>query len=100
MSGWRAIFKYMPQMCVTVGAQNLGSLHAVTCIGLYLDALILNGIPEARPTRSRLKFFLGMEQVSSAANALEDSIFVSIPVLAGESAFGAAVPGHLVLLRG
>src|SRR5579862_5572791 len=40
-----------------------------------------------------------MEKVSSATNTAEHSVLMDVPVLAGESALGAAMPGHLVLLR-
>jgi hypothetical protein len=89
----------MPKVRIASGALNFGSLHSVARVGLHLDVLVLHRIPKARPARTRLKFLLGMEKVRSATNAAKNSVFMKLPVLAGEGALRAPMPRHLILFR-
>jgi hypothetical protein len=99
MCRWRAIIEDMTQMRVAPGALHFRPPHAVAGVGLHLDVFILRRIPEARPAGAGLKLLLRMKKVSAATNAAEHSVLMDVPILAGESALGAAVPRHLVLLR-
>ena len=99
MRGRRAILEHVTQMRVAPRALHFRPPHAVAVVGLHLDVFIFRRIPEARPACAGFKLLLRMKEISAATNAAEHSILMDVPILAGESALGAAMPRHLVLLR-
>src|ERR1700674_2609744 len=87
-------------MRIATGATRLGASHAITCVGVFADVLAVGGGKEARPSGSRIKFCFGAKEQCATADAVVRPVVVFVPVLAGESALGAAAAGHLILLRG
>src|SRR4029453_14635413 len=66
--------------------------------GAVLDFLLGNRVGESRPSGSRLELVLRDEQVVAAADALVDTLFVAVPVLARERPLGSLLPGDGELL--
>ena len=95
----RAIRKHVAQMRIALGAARLGARHAITGVGVLRDVLAVGGGKEARPSGSRIKLCFRAKQQRATADAVVRSVVVFVPVLAGESALGAAGAGHLILLR-
>src|SRR6202795_5257485 len=93
------IRKHVAQMRIAAGATRLGASHAIAGVGMYADVLAVGGGEEARPSVSRIKFCFRAKKQCAAADAVVGPVVVFVPVLAGESALGAAAAGHLILLR-
>src|SRR5207249_9036225 len=58
-----------------------------------------NRLPETRPTSSGFKFRVRRKKGITAANAPINAMFVIVPVLACERAFGTGASGDFVFLR-
>src|SRR5882762_1281006 len=86
-------------MGIAARTARLGASHAITGIGMFADVLAVGGGKEARPSRSRIKFCIRAKKQCAAADAVVRPVVVFVPVLAGESALGAAPAGNLILLR-
>src|SRR5208282_127331 len=98
--GRGAVFKHVPEVSVAAGTQHFRAPHAVTHVGFQLDVLGIHRLPEAWPARAGFEFLLGMKEVGSATNAVENSFLVKIPELASEGTLSASMACHLILLRG
>src|ERR1700732_4113774 len=81
------------------GATRLGAIHAIAGVGVFADVLAVGGGEEARPSGSRIKFCFRAKEQCATADAVVCPVVVLVPVLAGESALGAAAAGYLILLR-
>src|SRR6185369_18053000 len=89
----------MPEVRVAARAEDLGTRHEPAAIVLLGDRLLGDRLPVARPAGAGVELRLGPEQGLPAADAFVRSGIFRIPVLAGESALGAVLARHLVLLR-
>ena len=56
VSGLRAVVKHMAEVSTAGAAHRLNPLHEVTIIGLGIDVLRRDGLPEAWPARAGIKF--------------------------------------------
>src|SRR5271169_4689957 len=86
-------------MRIALGTAGLGASHAVAAVGVFRDVLAVGGGVETRPSGSRIKFCFRTKQQRATTDAVVRPVVVLVPVLAGESALGAAGAGHLILLR-
>src|SRR5882762_7813770 len=87
-------------MRIATRTARLGASHAITGVGVFADVLAVGCGKETRPSGSRIKFCFRAKEQCAAADAVVRPIVVFVPVLAGESALGAAAASHLILLRG
>lgn len=87
-------------MCVAFGAVYFDAVHAVGEVGFGGDVVWVGGGPEAGPARAGLEFVVGVEEFGAAADTVEGAVFVAVPELTGEGAFGAALAGDVVLFLG
>src|SRR4029077_12100504 len=94
------IRKNVAQMRIAAGTARLGASHAITGVGMFADVLAVGGGKEARPSGSRIEFCFRAKEQCAAADAVVRPVIVLVPVLARESALGAAAAGDLILLRG
>ena len=56
VSGLRAVVEHMAKVGTAGAAHRLSPLHEVTVIGLGIDVLRRDGLPEAWPARAGIKF--------------------------------------------
>jgi hypothetical protein len=76
----------MPKMRATVAASHFNAAHAMTEI-FMLNETVGHWLPKTRPTATGVKFTVGGKQWFSAANAMINTLFGAIRVLAGEGRF-------------
>src|SRR5712692_899038 len=89
----------MSQMRIASVAHDLYAAHSQAIIDLGPNPSFGYRRPEAGPARAGVEFCVRAEQVVSAANALVDSRFVEVPVLARVGPFRSFFPGYVELLR-
>src|SRR5258708_19774617 len=87
-------------MRIAAGTVRRGPSHAITGVGVFADVLAVGGGKEAWPSGSRIKFCFRAKKQCATADAVVRPVVMFVPVLAGESALGAAAACHLILLRG
>lgn len=80
-------------------AEDFGSPHAVTVIGHSPDSSRVYGRKETRPAAAGIKLGVRAEQCRPAANAVVDTIVLTMDIFPGERPFGSLVTADLVLLR-
>src|ERR1019366_7250611 len=86
-------------MGIARGTARFGASHAMAGVGVFRDVLAVGGSEEARPSGSSIKFCFRTKKQCATADAVICPVVVLVPVLAGESRFGTAGAGHLILLR-
>ena len=87
----------MAEVCIAACTADLRTHHAMGHITVGGDGITGRTIPEAGPTGAGIKFGVGVEQISSAADALVGPFALVVPVDACKSTFSAAFSGHLEL---
>jgi hypothetical protein len=87
-------------MRVATGAQRLDAAHAMALVEIGRDRILADRLPEARPTRSRIEFVVGAEELGPAADAAVHAFLLAVVVLAAECSLRRLLAGHRVLLRG
>src|SRR5260370_7284996 len=98
MRGRRPIVKHVSEVCIAFLAAHLITSHAVGRVFRDVDILFRQRRPEARPPCARFKLGGRTEQRISAADAAVNTLFMILPMLAGEGEFGAASPSPLKFL--
>ena len=94
-----AILKNMSEMGVTASTENLRAMHPVAIVRLAADILGIRWLKEARPTCTRIKFFLGLKQLQTAAHATIQALIMMIPESAGTTPFRSFQTCYGKLLR-
>jgi two-component system, NarL family, response regulator LiaR len=79
---------------------DLGPLHEEAVVGAQLDVLEVGRLGEAGPAGAGVELGLGGEQLGAAADAAVHAGALLVHVGAAEGPLGAALAGHLELLRG
>lgn len=90
----------MPEVGTATLAADLGAGHAVGVVLEVLDAVLVEGGEEARPSAVRLVLRVGVEEFFLADDAAVRPGIGGVPVLAGERSFRAGFLGDVELHRG
>jgi hypothetical protein len=98
MSRLRSIVKHVTEMRAALAARHFGSPHHETIVLLDLDALFGYGRPKTRPAGAGVELGIGREKLIATARAPIQSLFMMIPILAGERSLGALLPANVILL--
>ena len=98
--GPRAVREDVAKMAVAAGAANLRSNHSVGAVLMEGHFLGIGRLGEARPAAAAVELGPAVEQKLAAAGAAIPARFVIVPIEAGESALGAALAKHLILIGG
>src|SRR3546814_19642373 len=72
------------------------SYHAVAGVANFADRALAGGGGIARPARAAVIFGAAVEQRCAAAGTAIDAVALVIDIFAGEGAFGAAFPQHMM----
>ena len=92
-----SVGEYVTQVAAAAVAADLDPDHAVALVDNALDDLAVDRLVVARPAAAGVKLGAAFEERRAAADAVVAAVVEVIPVLAGESALGGGVAGHLVL---
>ena len=76
----RPIVEHVTDVGVAQLARDGGALHAEAHVDLFIDIVLVDRLPEARPAGVRFEFRLGVEECRVAADAAIDSFVVQVPV--------------------
>ena len=100
-SGWRrSVFEDVAEMSVATVADDFGSDCEETSVGLFADVVFLDWFPVTRPAGAGFVFGFGAEERQVAGDAVIGSLFLVVPIEAGEGAFGSFFSNDSVLLLG
>src|SRR4051794_20065624 len=88
----------MAQVAAARRAERLGPTHEHRTIGLGRHGVRVGWCEEARPTRPRIEFRLGTEELRATAGTAIGALAVLIPQRAGECSFRALLAKDAVLL--
>src|SRR5262245_29515517 len=91
--------EHVPEMAVRMGRAYLGAYHAVRGVPHFVDIRRFNGLGEAGPAASRIKFIGRREQRLAGHNIDVDARFLVIQIFSGSGSFGAVLLRHVILLR-
>src|SRR3546814_7028855 len=86
----------MAKMAFAGGAAHFGADHAVAGVANFADRALAGGGGIARPARAAVIFGAAVEQRCAAAGTAIDAVALVIDIFAGEGAFGAAFPQHMM----
>jgi hypothetical protein len=90
----------MTQVTLTLGADDLGSNHAVASIFAKLDVTLADNIPETGPARSRMKFGLRRKKLIAASSAGVRAVLFGVNVLTRKRPFRSRLAEDTILLVG
>jgi hypothetical protein len=93
----RTIGEDVAEMGIAGGAANLRSPHEERAVRMLAHGGSGNRRREARPAGARIELGVGGKQGRAAAVAAVDAAALLVPERPGEGAFGAVLPGHVVL---
>lgn len=100
-SGWRrSVFEDVAEMSVATVADDFGSDCEEASVGLFADVIFLDWLPVTRPASAGFVFGLGAEERQVAGSAVIGSLFLVVPMEAGEGAFSSFLSKDSVLLFG
>ncbi|KXO72929.1 hypothetical protein AYJ56_17195 [Brucella anthropi] len=91
-SGLWAVIKDMTKVTATTAAMNFGAYHAKSCIACFSHNMIVEWLPEARPTGTAFIFRLRQEQLLTASRASESTFTVLVEKRACKRVFRAFLP--------
>ena len=86
-------------MSVAASADDFGPDHEESLVFDLSYIGSVDRLPETGPAGARFELGRGIEKGQVAADALVDAVFLIVPVLAAESAFGALLTRDFELLR-
>src|SRR5260370_5429737 len=89
----------MTQMRVALAAADFGALHAERAIRFFGNVLVVDWLGKAGPARAAVEFIERRKQRLSADNIDINSGAMIVPILISKRWFGAALLGHVILLR-
>src|SRR3954467_9536330 len=95
----RAVGEDMAEMAAALGAQHLGTDHAVADVPLLVDMALDGGLGEAGPAAAGIELRVGLEQHIAAAGAGIGAGAVVLLIFAGEGTLGRLLAQHCVLHR-
>src|SRR5262245_17142302 len=93
------VWEHVSEMAVRVRRTHLGARHAMRIVSQFVDILRLNGLGEAGPAASRIKFVGRREQRLAGHDIDVDARFLIIQIFSGSGSFGAVLLRHVILLR-
>src|ERR1051325_11188084 len=85
-------------MSAALAARHFGSPHHETNVLLGLDIVFGNRLPKTRPAGARVELGIGREKLIATAGAPIHSLFMVIPILAGEGSLRALLPADAIML--
>jgi hypothetical protein len=86
------------EVTATASADDFGPRHAETVVGASLDAVVVDGVPETRPSRPGLVLRLRVEQFGAAPGTGVRAVRFLVEVLAASARFRSLLSEDLVLL--
>ena len=89
----------MPEVRVTVAAQQFDPAHAEACVRSLYNTGLLEFSVKAGPAAASVELAAGIEQELAAAHAMIMPTFPALLVFARERRLGSRLPGDAVLLR-
>src|SRR5215813_8615138 len=98
MSRLRSVIEDVTEMRAAFAARDFNSPHHEAIIVFGFDIFFGNGSPKARPAGAGIELGIGREKLIATAGASIHSLFVMIPIFAGEGSFGALLSADGVLL--
>src|SRR5215470_2800718 len=90
--------KHVPEMAVRICRAHLSADHAVRGVPQFVDIRRFNGLGEAGPAASRIKFVGRREQRLARHNIDVDARFLVIQIFSGSRRFGAVLLRYVILL--
>ena len=94
------VIEDVAKMRVALAAGDSRALHPYAHISRLDDILLGDRLPEAWPSRARLKLGFRTKDGIIAADATIETVIVIVPGAAGIGTFRASVPGHFKRNRG
>src|SRR4029077_7264590 len=95
----RAVVKNVTQMRVALAAADFGPFHAERAIRFLGNVLVVDWLGKAGPAAAAVEFIERREKRLPADNIDINSGAMIIPILVAKRRFGAALLGHVILLR-
>ena len=89
----------MPQVCVTIAAQQFDPAHAKACVRPLYNIGFFEFRVKAGPAAAGVELTVGIKQDLTAAHTMIISTVPALLVLTRERRFGASLPGDAELLR-
>jgi len=93
-----SVVKDVTEVRATLAAHHFGSPHHETVVLFGFDIFFGNRRPKAWPSGAGIELGIGREKLIAAAGTPIHSLFMVIPILAGERPLGALLPADVVLL--
>ncbi len=100
MSRRGAVVKNVTEMGSAAFAFHFDSLHSKREIRMEFDVFLEKSVPEAGPTRSRLKFGVGAKERQLARSADVGALGVMVDKAAGKGSFGPSESADFKVLAG
>jgi hypothetical protein len=94
-----AIVEHVAQVTATTATDHLGPLHAQRTVRVFINSLFPKGLVKAWPAGAAVELGIAHEQLLPTGCTQVFAVFVVVPVLTGEGAFGARLAQDPVLFR-